>query len=1259
MSKPRIFLIVSFLGVFLFGIYEKTEAIGFNRLTDDQPEEVGLVFRYKGGINNVVVTAYYWNNQFYLPVNSLFSILGINHKFDTQSKKVFGYYLKKNNPYVINFSSRTITFNHHTYPLNKDDFIIGKLDYYLLPKVFAKVFNLKFSVDFSQLSMSLKTPDTMPVVTLYEQQQKRANIATHSLYRPDYNIIYPRKRHILDGGFLDYNGNVNISQTGNVYGYDLDGGAEVLGGDIQGYVNGSYSNGSTYLDANNIRWRYGIRSNPYLSQVSLGQLSTDGLFNASYTGIKVTNQPINFRYSYVNYAYRGKADPGSDVELYINGQLIDFKKADNLGNFSFRIPLIYGNSLVSIRIFGPYGTVRTIEKRFQIPYTYLKPGEFNYFIDAGKLQSALVNESNKDYMAQSGVIYGFNNWLTDKFGVDYVNSSQYNRPVVYNSLSARIAKQYLMSVDLAPNNFYRFNAGVSYPSLANWQIGFGHYVGNTLYNSGSSSNNYSVNMYVPIHLGNFPFSWQIGSNGSMLKNYTSINYNTSIIMQILGASFQLGYNDRSLFVKNSANVNESNLNATLTYTFYSRARLLRGLTLRSELINQMNPWKVGTFDLQAIKTVHNNFQFNFDFGRNFQVGYSYLSVGLQINLDKVQSTTTYQNSGGQAYVGESVRGSIGYDSENKDFAFTNRHEVGASAATVRYYVDSNNNGKYDQGEKVLKDNVMRLWRSTSSYQDKNGIVHYFDLQPYNKYNATIDTNLISNPVLFPGVSKFAFVTGANYFKTVNIPFYPTGVISGMVSQKADTTQQPIAGMQVHIHSVAGNYNKTLQTFNDGSFYSMGVPVGKYIAEVDSSQLSFLDAKSIPDTIHFRVKALPNGDFIDSLNFVLESRKSVPDTTAKPDTSTVIKQQAGILNKPENTRSSRENDEGVTKYYVEINHYAKFDDCAKHFRAISEKTRSKFFIAFNEVQNKYGIFTDGIREKDKADLQKEQYLKRGFKNTSVIAKKKPYLRKLDFAIQLGTFSKKKSAIQFSKEAGYVLARKNTIHFDTQLKTYQVVLEPFANVDSVYALKNKICRTVKYRNAFIIPNPDDERTDMYFHTYFVQIGAFSNRNVAKSFAKIAAHKIHVETDVSLLKRKHIYRVITLPLKQFSDAMELKKQIASMSDYKGAFIITDSTRASTFDHVNYTIQLGAFRNHKSSVRLAGNAQKQYGLNVRSFLKPSTNLYTVQLGPITGWKQARSIQNGFLKSKPYDDAMLLLANHNDMGLLNEQESPGLGDLQ
>ncbi len=208
-----------------------------------------------------------------------------------------------------------------------------------------------------------------------------------------------------------------------------------------------------------------------------------------------------------------------------------------------------------------------------------------------------------------------------------------------------------------------------------------------------------------------------------------------------------------------------------------------------------------------------------------------------------------------------------------------------------------------------------------------------------------------------------------------------------------------------------------------------------------------------------------------------------------------------------------------------------------------------------------------------------------------------MQKLKYAIQLGAFSDKKSAIQFSKEAGYVLARKNTVHYDSQLKTYQVVLEPFVNVDSVFALKYKIGRTFKYRNAFIIPSPGAERTDMYSHIYFVQIAAFSNRKAAKTIAIKIAHQIHVETNVSHLKSKHVYRVITVPLKHFSDAMELKKQIASISDYNGAFIITDSTRSSSFDHVNYTIQLGAFRNRNSSVQLAGSAQKQYGLNVQIF--------------------------------------------------------------
>ncbi len=74
-----------------------------------------------------------------------------------------------------------------------------------------------------------------------------------------------------------------------------------------------------------------------------------------------------------------------------------------------------------------------------------------------------------------------------------------------------------MSVDLAPQNFYRLNLGVSYPSLASWQISLGHYTSNTLYNSGNTSTNFSLNSYVPIHIGNFPLSWQLGSSGTCIN----------------------------------------------------------------------------------------------------------------------------------------------------------------------------------------------------------------------------------------------------------------------------------------------------------------------------------------------------------------------------------------------------------------------------------------------------------------------------------------------------------------------------------------------------------------------------------------------------------------------------------------------------------------------------------------------------------------------------------------------------------------------
>ena len=65
------------------------------------------------------------------------------------------------------------------------------------------------------------------------------------------------------------------------------------------------------------------------------------------------------------------------MELYVNNVLVDYVKADASGFFTFEVPLVYGNSLVKLRYYGPWGEEHSREQTISIPFNFLPPGNSN------------------------------------------------------------------------------------------------------------------------------------------------------------------------------------------------------------------------------------------------------------------------------------------------------------------------------------------------------------------------------------------------------------------------------------------------------------------------------------------------------------------------------------------------------------------------------------------------------------------------------------------------------------------------------------------------------------------------------------------------------------------------------------------------------------------------------------------------------------------------------------------------------------------
>ncbi|MEP1307324.1 MAG: hypothetical protein ABJM22_15615, partial [Balneola sp.] len=148
----------------------------------------------------------------------------------------------------------------------------------------------------------------------------------------------------------------------------------------------------------------------------------------------------------------------------------------------------------------------------------------------------------------------------------------------------------------------------------------------------------------------------------------------------------------------------------------------------------------------------------------------------------------------------------------------------------------------------------------------------------------------------------------NFFKPIDIPFYSSGIIEGVVDRRYDSdTQDGIGGIRLYLKDIEKNTSQELRTFSDGSFYSYEIPPGNYELSIDPSQLEILESKSFPSKIDIEIEALADGDFVEGLSFLIAPENFDPDKVEAVPTETII---AEISNSTEILEFEAELDKNV-------------------------------------------------------------------------------------------------------------------------------------------------------------------------------------------------------------------------------------------------------------------------------------------------------------------------------------------------------------
>lgn len=796
-------------------------------------EELLLTFSYPA-VGRTYITAIfdYNTNVMYMPARELFDLLEIVvYPSGGNRNSMQGRFLTDGQEYEFNFIQHTLKLGRRTWQFSGNEMFVGSGDVYLSPDILNEVFEMNFDINLNSVTASLRTPHVMPVTERRQREQARSSRVDLRPRREFHPLEYGRNHQVIRMGFMDYS--LSTAQQLNNglgrYNYQLTGGMEFLGGDLQGNYSGAYTETGDFLhNWGNVRWQFVVRNRSWISRIHAGQLSTTGLNPQAVRGLSVTNDPIEARTLFGETVIDGRTEPDSEVEIYVNNQLLAFDRADQLGYYRFTIPLQFGTTRITREIITPDGRRLTESRQLQVPFVFLPAGHVSYQLQGGLTETGFGPDERDQLVGHGNVGVGLTRWLTVRGGAEYDNRLGNHEMLYYGAASARLFGNMLLNADVLPGYYYR--SQLSYTSYTTRSLNIDHtwFDGPSQFNGRGASQQLNLSVYTPLFSRSFRRGSSVASdverpvrmsriNGGLRLNAAQIligdvvqsQASADLFLRVRSVNMRFSYRDNLFYTTNfdEFTATGGQLTGSLTYSLPRTSSVpvwMRGSFLRVSADYDRQLEQLRQVDVQTALSLGNSGRVTVSATRQLITDITTFQAGLTLDLRRrggassrstnrsmqsgtsrnpslARSATDYRGtSTGLHSIRQSIRGSVGFDDTSNRLIFTDRQQVGRSGVSLRLFVDENNNGRFDPGEEILPFNAVRLDRSAGTALGRDGLLRFTQMQAYYQYNLDVNRRALPNPQLVPAKEQFSIVTDPNQFKHIDIPFYRSGTIEGTV-----------------------------------------------------------------------------------------------------------------------------------------------------------------------------------------------------------------------------------------------------------------------------------------------------------------------------------------------------------------------------------------------------------------------------------------------------------------------------------------------
>jgi outer membrane protein OmpA-like peptidoglycan-associated protein len=826
----------------------------------------------------------------YIPFTDYLSFLLIYYKTD-DGEKYTGYVNNPDSSFVIDFKEKYFTSYYTKSTKISDDWWFNKDgQLYCQLKMLDSVFHIETRLNVSDLSAYFKSEITFPVVRNYQalKQLHEGGTITSDEEVPDYPKIETNTFKWINGGILDYNLSVNKSGENYSSSAFLNTGLELLGGAFQVATTGNYNNINRNIQTyTKFAWKYNFEENSYISTVNLGEQYTTIDLNqptswirgssAILYGFEINNRPLLMPRQYEKRLITRQLGKYWKSEVKIDDRQTLMLQTDDEGKLSFLLPIRYGVTQYNAKCYGPNGEFDQFSDEIYVPTQMLKMFQVQYDITGG------IDETDNTKVINGNFQLGLTSWET--FNVSIFQRENQRAEMFFGNLT-ELWGNMIMGMSYSPENMFGSSLNFSTRGGENFNIGYTKFLKRSTFNTSDASDRVdlqgSFNRFF-----NLPFSLNLMGSYLQSSSYKNLSLTPTLYTYYKNISIMSKYLLYYSLSNYGGLSRRDGLELDLSY--YTGLGELLGFDNRIRMDLRTNydiPNKqLGSITLMINDDLGKGLQLSGNITREMTSGR--MSGGISVTLynDILQYRGNSSFSDNQAAsFGSSLNGSINIDLSTPTVYLSNSMGGGGrgkGGANIRFYQDLNNNGIYDSDEPIMKGVKLNTPGKFTRVTQSNGIVMINDLVPGDKYSVKVAKESFSNPYIRPKVSEFSFYPEPNVITKIDIPCFSTGILEGRIIKKDKKEITGQGGVKLHLVNLDSTQPEiSIEVFSDGTFYTMGVPVGQYKLSVDSVQLKLLKSKTIPKERTIEIHPTADGDYIGQIEFEVTPLTGEPTSPDK-------------------------------------------------------------------------------------------------------------------------------------------------------------------------------------------------------------------------------------------------------------------------------------------------------------------------------------------------------------------------------------------